>query len=318
MRKIFFDENTQKELMQKGYTKVQLLTDEEVAYVVNELSKLTPDDRFAPTGNEYGSTFHFTFIDTNKDYRQKTNDLLSELFAPHIKRLLVDYTILTCNFYVKPSGRGQLHVHQNWNMTAKKNDTSLTVWCPLIDVDEQNGTLYVVEGSHKIVPNIETYNTTPFFYNFCNSIMERHSKPMRLKAGEGLIFDDSLIHWSADNKSSVPRYVAQALCVPQEATPVFYYPVQNNEGNRFELLELDNEFFIEQSFQDLLNRPDNLKSLGFLENTNAMLSEDAFLKLLKKGDEIRHKIYYPEETNITKSRVSLLSQIKSLFKSRTV
>lgn len=315
MRKIFFDEDSQKELMQKGYTKVQLLTDEELTYIINEIINLTPDDGFAPTGNEYGSTFHFTFIDTNKDYRRKTNDILMAVFSPHINRLLVDYTILTCNFYVKPSGKGQLHVHQNWNITANQNETSLTVWCPLIDVDENNGTLQVIEGSHKIVPNIETFNSTPFYHNYCDALMKKHSTIIRLKKGEGLIFDDNLIHWSADNNSSVPRYVAQALCLPSEATPVFYNP--DTPNNRFELFELDCAFFIENSFHDMLNRPKNLKPLGFIENKNLKVTEDEFVKLLKNGDEIRREIYRPTDTKKMISGGSILKRVKSLFKFNT-
>lgn len=307
MRDIFFDEHSQKELIRKGYTKVKILTTEEVTYIINELSHLKPHDGFDSTGTEYRSTFHFTFIDTNLDYRRKTNELLFNVFSPHIKRLLVNYQILTCNFYVKPPGRGQLHVHQNWNITTKLNDTTLTVWCPLVDVNENNGTLQVVEGSHKIVPNIETYNSIPYFYNFCDLLMKKYSKPLRLKAGEAIIFDDSLIHWSADNRSSTPRYVAQSLCVPIEATPVFYYPDQSAANKRFELLELDNKFFVEHSFHDLLNRPSDITSLGFVENANTMLTEKEFLNLLNKGDEIRHNIYFPDEVKKT----NILKRIKS-------
>jgi len=46
------------------------------------------------------------------------------------------------------------------------NDTSITVWCPLVDADERNGSLHVVEGSHKIVPDVSGPWGNPFFRNF--------------------------------------------------------------------------------------------------------------------------------------------------------
>ncbi len=313
MRKIFFDENSQKEIIEKGYTKVQLLEDKEIAHIMKEIKELRPDDRFDPKPDEYGFTFHFTFIDTNIEYRRKTHDLLQSVFSPHIKRLLINYDFITCNFYLKSPGKGQLHVHQNWNMTANQKETSVTIWCPLIDVDEHNGTLQVVEGSHKLVPNIESYMCKPFFYNYCESLMKEYSKPIPLKAGEAIIFDDTLIHWSSNNNSSEPRFVASAICVPVEAIPVFYYPDQSNEVNRFELVELNKEFFIENSFQDLNSRPRNLKSLGFIENKNIDVSEDEFLVLLNQNLKETKEIQPVEKLTKSIGNHSFLNRIKSFF-----
>lgn len=313
MRKILFDKNKQDEMEKKGYTIVQLLSNDGINYIIEELSQLHPDDGFEPKDSSHNYSFHFTFFDTNTNYRRKTNHLIHSLFLPHIKRILVDYKILAGNFFVKPAGEGELHVHQNWDITKNRKDTTVAVWCPLLDVDESNGTIHVVEGSHKLVPNITTHNTTPFFNNFAEALMHKYSIPIRLKAGEALIFDDSLIHWSPKNKSSAPRFVAHAVCIPAEATPVFYYLDQNTPGKNFELFELNNEFFIDHSQEELYSRPQNLKSLGFIENKNCSISESEFLELFKNGDEIRRKIYYPELTDNINGKSSFLNRIKRIF-----
>jgi len=294
MRKIFFDENHQKELMQKGYTIAQLLSDEEIAYLLKELENLHPDDNFSPNNASLNFTYHCTFLDSNIEYKKKADDLIRGVFSSHIQRLLVDYEIRTCNLFVKPPGVGEIEAHQHWPPIQDLNDTTLTIWCPLVDTNVTNGTLHVVEGSHKIVPEIPYPAYRAFFKDFEEALFKKYLKPISLKAGECIIFDDNLIHWSPVNQSSSPRYAIQVLCLPKNTKPVFFYLNQSKPESKFEIFEADSEFFITHSIPDLINGNIHSKSLRcFVENKNRPITEEEFVDLLERGDEIRQKIYYP-------------------------
>lgn len=260
----------------------------EVAEMLEGVRTLRPADRFAPAGNAH--SYHCSFLDRNVEYKRQAFHLIQKAFEPHIRSVLSGYKILNSNFYVKPPGTGEFVIHQNWPAIADLNDTTVTVWCPLVDVVERNGALQVVEGSHKLLPHVEGPNCPAYFHDFRAELIRRYLKPIPMSAGEALIFDDGLIHWSANNDSPEPRIAIQILCVPKDAQPVyFYYDAAHPE--RFELIEVDSDFFVYSDVSDLMTRQPQWKSLGFVPNRNRFVDEEEFVELLAQGPEIRRQVY---------------------------
>ncbi|MBL1208605.1 phytanoyl-CoA dioxygenase family protein [Geminocystis sp. GBBB08] len=283
MRQVFQDDNLQKSFLKKGYAQVPMLSSKQVMYLLQEIGKLRPDDNFAPK-----NSYHCSFLDPNLEYKCQTYNLIKGVFTPFVNEYLVGYEILNCNFYVKPPHTGEFQIHQNWPAIADISDTTVTIWCPLVDVIESNGAIQIVEGSHKILPHIEAPNSPPYFANFQKALIEKYLKPFPMKAGEAIIFDDALIHWSRKNDSDQSRIAIQILCIPSDATPTFFFK-ENDE--RFELIHADSEFFLTTHVSELYgSRKPEWKSEGFVENQNRMITEEEFAELLKNGDEIRSKI----------------------------
>lgn len=315
MSNILLDENSQKQLIEKGYVKTSFLSQEEVSDILDTLLQVHPDNNFAPNGDNlaYGS-FHNSLLEKDIEYKKKIMNIIVESFSPHINKLFDNYEIFTSSFFIKPPGLGEVPAHQHFPLTDNINDRTVIIWCPLVDVDETNGTLQVVEGSHKIIPGIFAYGSPTCFIDYLEE-MKKYSKAISLKAGECIIFDDKLIHWSGKNNSELPRITASALCIPKNVNPVFFHLDQHNSRN-LEVLEIDQNFFIENRLAgDLIERPKNCKSLGFVENKYQMLSEDEFVRLLEKGEEIKPKIVInKKETVLEKRDFSFIDRIKSLFK----
>jgi hypothetical protein len=309
MRQIFHDWDLQNEFLNKGFITMPLLSEKEVEYLLSGLKNLQPDDHFDPNeGTGMGMTFHATLLDTNADYRRKADDLIREVFSPHIERLLT-YEVLVCNFFVKPPEKGVLKFHQNWSFLEDTDDTTLTIWCPLVDANEKNGTLQILEGSHKLVPHVITVNTPEYFDNFIG-LIEEHSTPVPLKAGHAIVFDDSLLHGSGQNDSSSPRCAVQIVCVPKDVEKVAYRILSEST---FEMFEMDSNFFIDHTPMDLAMGEVKAKNLGAVENRNHALSDAEFVKLLKNGDEIRQNIYFPKEAKQSGFLGSLLDSVKGIF-----
>jgi hypothetical protein len=278
--------------MDKGFVQIPLLSDDEVAYLLSQLPTLRPDDNFAPipgvTG--FGQTYHCSFLDKNLDYKRRTHQLIKSVFDAPIARYLNGFEILNCNFYVKPPGTGEFVIHQNWPAIADLNDTTVTVWCPLVDVVAENGALQFVEGSHKILPHVEGPMNLGYFEHFRKELIEKYLKPNPMSAGQGLIFDDGLIHWSAANQGESPRIAIQILCIPSDVPPVFFF-YDPAHPQRFEVIEVDSEFFITSDFKDLTQRQPEWKSLGFVPNKNRFIEEEEFVQLLAQGPQIRQQVY---------------------------
>lgn len=290
MRRIFRDQQLQQSFDPTGYATVGMLSPAEVQAILAELAKLRPEDNFSPLHHRgTGYTYHCSFIDRNRAYRRQVHSLITKFFSPYIEQILDGFRILNGNFYVKPPHSGEFDVHQNWPAISDIDDTTVTVWCPLVDVVERNGALQVVAGSHKIVPHVETLNTPAYFSKFRQPLIDKYLKPVPMKAGEGIVFDDALIHWSANNDSDLPRVAIQILCIPIDSKPAYWF-FDEAHPERFELIEADTEFFLTNDHMDLRDRQPHWKSLGFAPNRNRPLTEQEFAALLKSGDRIRHEL----------------------------
>ncbi|MBW4473282.1 MAG: glycosyltransferase [Stenomitos rutilans HA7619-LM2] len=288
MRNVFQSAALQQEFERNGYVIMPLLSAEEISLVLSELQLMTPDDNFNPDRLLDQPSYHLTDIDTNIEYKQTAKNFIAGVLAPYIERVFDDYKILGANFIVKPPGKGRFLVHHDWTFVADpKKHTSLTIWCPLIDTDESNGTLQVVESSHNIVSDIATSTVDFYCKNIESTIIEKYSKPLDLKAGNCVIFDQSLLHHSDINRTAQPRFVMQAIVVPTEINPVFYYFDRNSPEQGFEVFQIDPSFFI---YADFSQRPANAKSLGFIENRNKYLTEKEFVEKMQKGQQSKEVV----------------------------
>lgn len=293
MRQVLHDPDLQRELLEVGYVKVQLLDAAQIAALASELDLLRPDDGFAPDGRtgHNRSTYHCTFLDANVEYKRKAQELITAVFQPRIDEVVVDYRILTGNFYVKMPGTGRFQIHQNWPTTEDLSVTTLTVWCPLQDCDEINGTLRVVPRSHKLLPDVATPQRAPFFAEFEDELIERHLVPISVKAGEALIFDDSLLHWSSENLSDLPRRAVQIETLPAEVTPVLYHLDETAPVPRWDIYEVDWSFFVDHSIDQVMTRPETLNRISTGAFRNRSVTIDEFEALLAQGAEIRSQVY---------------------------
>lgn len=280
MRQIFRNPRLQESYNPQGYVTSPMLTAGEVQEILSALANLRPNDDFQPRSHQgKGLTYHCSFIDSNRAYRRQVHSLISHYFTPHVNQILNGFRILNGNFYIKPPGYGEFVVHQNWPAIADIDDTTVTIWCPLVDVVQENGAIQVVAGSHKLIPHVETLKTASYFKEFEQTVVDSYLKPVPMKAGESIIFDDGLIHWSANNDSNEARIAIQILCIPTDSQPAYwYYDEQHPE--QFELIEADTEFFLTNDIQDLRTRQEHWKSLGFAPNRNRSISEQEFRDLM--------------------------------------
>lgn len=289
-RPIFKNNKLNETYLENGFVIEKLLSDELVQSTLNQLLALKPDDNYSPQ-REGASNYHCTFLDTNEDYKRATNKLFKELFNPIVDSIFNDYHVWNANFYVKPPGAGKFEIHQNWTHVKEESTTSFTIWCPLVETTTNNGTIMLVKGSHKILPDIATMDVPYYFKNFEDQLVAKYLEPIPCKAGECVIFEDGVIHFSDINKSELPRYALQILIGPKESNPVYYYHNNKKPELGFEVFEINEDFFMKNNYLTFKNRPDFQKSLGFIENNNALISEEEFKTALENGNARRKDIY---------------------------
>lgn len=187
--------------------------------------------------------FHSTFLDNNKIYKQTVKNQLLPFFNIILCEYIVEYRIIQLNVFNKLPNTGFVSPHQNLTTVDEEFFTSLSIWVPLQDTNEENGGLFLKPRSGK---KFEKYRN-PYIYwpplKCSTDIADYGMVPLSLKLGQAVIFDDSIVHASPDNFSNQPRLAFHGVAIPKTASPV--YPKRN--GDSIDLIEVNDEFWFQYS-----------------------------------------------------------------------
>ncbi len=255
MRRVFRDDKRQAEFEENGFVVIPYYNEEEMAELRQLYTDLHPDDEqgFFP------STFS-----QDKNYRQTADQEIRRLGERSIRDYLTDYQVMCGSFIVKsPGPESIMQVHQDMTLVDESEFTGINIWCPLVDLTEENGVLYVLKGSHRLIPTYRG-STIPGVYDDVQEEIIDFMEPLYLKAGEAVIFDQSIIHYSPPNVSDDIRIVTNTYFTHQEARFRTAYFDKDNHQGVVEIFEQDNRFMtdFEQFGQNIYNRPKIGKSLG--------------------------------------------------------
>jgi len=148
--------------------------------------------------------------------QSKITQVLNDLLGP-------DTTLLTSKLNTKaPGGGAAVEWHQDWAFYPHTNDDLLAFGVLLEDVDEENGPLMVIPGSHK--GPVLSHNANGVF---CGAIdpddpLFDHDKAVSLvgKAGSMTVHHARLLHGSAPNTSSRARRILFYEIASADAWPI--------------------------------------------------------------------------------------------------
>lgn len=223
-RAVFKDHLLDEQFNKNGYIIVPFLSEDEVSAFKKDLIQLRPSDDYK--GNQKTligqQSFHVTFFDSNQHYRQNVYDYLKARFNAISSNLLADYKCAQANVFLKPAHSGFVYPHQNLTITDETKYTSVSFWSPLQHTNFENGTICLIPGSQKgFVKYRNTHVLWPYVNYFKDGPGLHYFKPFKVNAGELLIIDDRIIHYTPINTSNEARWVAHALWAPAEA-PIWF------------------------------------------------------------------------------------------------
>lgn len=252
--------------------------------VVNSLEKRVADDGFAIvdllneeairslrsayktlTGSS-GDGFQSTILSRDTQYRKAVNAAIMRRIKAPIKSILAGYRIAFCTFAAKSanSAESEVAIHQDWSFVDEDRYTSMGLWCPLQDVNRDNGCLQIVGGSHASAHPPRAAFTTFAYPELEAQLRENHLRSMPMSAGQAMLFDNRLFHCSPPNRSDTERIAATAVIVPTSSQLRYYHVADKKMPNLLEVFEVDDSFYLMHNAPE---RPQVATSLG-LVNTN--------------------------------------------------
>ena len=231
---IFNNEQLNEQFELNGFVVIPLLNDQEVKLLNEAYNAILFDN---PEG------FYSTSFSTNEKLKSILSNTIDEIMEPKANDLFKPFKALGSCYLSKATGPlSEMPLHQDWTVVDESKYDSLTVWIPLQTVNEHNGALQVIPGSHRFSDILRS----PFFDNPLSTIENELKSDLQLislKAGEAIIFSQALIHASPANKSSEARLAITYGLIPEQADLLFYY--NNPETKLAEKYLVPSNFFKE-------------------------------------------------------------------------
>lgn len=266
MKKVFRDDELHAKFEKEGFVIVDYYTADEVEYLLKLYRKLHPKDEkgFFP------STFS-----KDKNYRKVADEEIRKVGARSIDKYLTDIKVVCGSYIVKSPGEDSImDVHQDMTLVDESAFTGINIWCPLVDLTDDNGLLFALPESHRFFP---TYRgaSLPTIYKNVYEKVKQYSTPLYLKAGQAVIFDQSILHWSRPNLSKEVRPVTNTYFTHKDARYQICY-LDPKEPTKVEIFEQSETFMtdFEQFGENIYDRPKIGKSLGKYDYNFPEITED--------------------------------------------
>lgn len=274
----FKDAALQTRFDDQGYVVVDLLDAAEVEQLVSASRNGKP--AYSPPNDPANATYMSVY---DKEHLPIADRVLKPRLDTAMRRHVSGYRALIGVFFVKEPNTQALPIHQHPPSLFDLTDVAICCWCALNDIDEANGVLRVVPRSHRITRHVETARFRPYFADFAQRVYEAYSVPVPVRAGQAVIFDNSLLHGSGPNVTNRRRTAVFSLLIPEDKQHVH---IADERGFEFEAIAIDEPFGAPEIYGGPL--PDHLKSrsLGRIDARQSPMTEDEFAELLRRNQRI--------------------------------
>lgn len=280
MRTVFSNPDLNKQFLEQGYVVIDLL--DKVA--CNEALELCRKLHTNQTPEVFFTTTHsFDF-----EYRKLCNDAITDFLLPKLKSVLYNYLPLHGNFMIKPKGdNSECGLHQDWTFVDENKFRSVNVWVALQDTNIDNGCIHVVPFSHKFLFPVRGRNIRTVYGESISLIKENLLKPVPIRAGQCVIFDSALLHYSPNNVSDKARIVVSLMFYPNDAQLIHYVYDKQNFSQVTKFL-VEQEFFVQLgSSEDYFSEDGEIQTISTARMSYPSILEQIGTLRIKRKMEIQ-------------------------------
>jgi hypothetical protein len=222
----------EKNLRRDGYAVVGKIGED-------DLTKLIEFHR----GMKGGATdFYYSLLNNSYSANKEILDTQKAILKPFFEAHFSNYRTLTESYLIKPAQtENELLLHQDWCYTDEDKYQAYNVWIPLTDVNEENGALFFLKGSHLWFNNKRSGSLHTARISSQNGPIARNIVTAQMQKGEVILFNPAAFHGSWPNRSLQDRVIATTTVMDIDA-PFLYY--QKASEDEIDVFHLDDERFI--------------------------------------------------------------------------
>ncbi len=274
-REIIRDESLRQELNSKGYAVLDFLDDTVVQQLANVYNQRFPD-----INTDIG---RFTAMEhVEPASKREIHDLIIELLKKPLDRLFENYQTPIASFLTKYAcSRGDLDWHNDASLMLNTNlEPHYGIWCPLLDVNENNGAFCLIEGSHKFSHQIYVNGVNWPFIPLAADL-NNATKVVDLKAGQIVLFDLRLIHNATPNNTAEHRVV---VCVrlTHQRTQYYSFHCTDIDSGTVAVYEERGDFYLRDDWSRENQAADRSRKAGQMQNIYAHLDMERISRKIKQ------------------------------------
>lgn len=256
-----------------GYCRIPFLDADRLAAVRQVFADLgrAPDDP--------GEAVHFGFFSQDAAWKREVREALRPIVAPLVEEQFASHRLVYAMFITKwPGDRSAFGPHRDPWFVDESRYRSATLWCPLVDTPPatgpDNGSLHFVPGSHRLTDTPRIHDASKLLFEGAQDlILDEYGFPVRLEAGQAVVFDNGIIHYSYRNASPAPRTVLALGLVPREAELYCLLPESTSSIRAF---SVDADYFIEHNPFSMAYGLGHYEAVAQLPFDPPQMGEEAF------------------------------------------
>lgn len=203
---VFVDPKYDAIFRDRGYYIMDLLTTEDIADLKSVFTAVEAQHAFDIVAS---------VVLQDVEMRRFIHQNILPVFERSLLPVLDKYKFVLGSFVAKraASAYGKFPLHQDPTFVEEENHVGLSIWCPLVDVDQTNGCLGVLPGSHRLENHYRAPTMLPY-PDLVNTIETGFMQYIHMKAGQVLFLNTRVIHGSPPNLSQAIRPVAAGVAIP--------------------------------------------------------------------------------------------------------
>lgn len=212
-------------------------------------------------------------------YRSRVNEELKSILQFEYDLLFENYKTVINSFIVKlPGPKSDFTLHQDSTGLDEYRYSPLSVWIPLQDTSLNNGTICFIPKTHGFFHPYRGISFSSPFRDY-EEVLKKYLVPIELKAGDILLFDNRLVHYSHLNQSQNPRVVVMSGIFPKEAELISVFKDESVENSPMEIYRQSEDFLITNTafYENCTARPYRGELTSSLEEQLEKISVYDFL-----------------------------------------
>jgi ectoine hydroxylase-related dioxygenase (phytanoyl-CoA dioxygenase family) len=217
---IFKDPELQYQFERDGYVKIKLLDRAKAKKLYNYYIDRQKDHDIID------GLYHSTTHTNNPDLILAVDDQIKSVLLSESDAFFQHYMPMMCTYITKQPGRGsETKLHQDPTFVDESKYVSANIWVALHDIDHDNGNLFFVKGTNRLIASLRVTPGCPTAYDGVKDLLEENLTEVPVYAGEAIVINHATIHGATPNLTAQPR-VAAVMAIRSAASDWIYHYIQ--------------------------------------------------------------------------------------------
>jgi hypothetical protein len=200
-----------------------------------------------PAPDDPQVALNWSFHSRSPEYKRDVKAKMLAAFGSVVDDMLVDHEVYLTTFITKwPGPNSGFAPHQDPSLVDERHFRGVTIWIPLGDTGPvdgiDNGMLRFVPGSHRFSSALRVTDVDRSQVAGHEEAILRHGVGMPSTAGQALVFDNRVIHYSMPNETDEPRVVLSFGVRPREGACTL---MRADDDGTVRIYEIDDDFYID-------------------------------------------------------------------------